>query len=217
MRLLLLTLFASAISFSSTSAAVIRQFEFDEATLALAGFEDFQTRGNATIGNGLISGLSNPTGNRDVQLRSLSTVFNPVVAGELPLGGSVSVRFRESVSLSTDEFLTAQNVTDFANNRLFINGPSFPGTIVGLPSSVVDDGDNFIVATWDLPVNETFSTVRFDPVDNEGNVTTGLAGAGVTFDVDFIRVTATPIPEPSSLALLGVCGVANLVRRRRRA
>ena len=109
--------------------------------------------------------------------------------------------------------------------RIFTNGTldqSFPiaGSDNSAPFSVdftvvapngYDDGD---MGTLALSVNGTLlgtSMLTFDGT-NSGFAT--LASNIATAEVDNLTVTALPIPEPTSLALLGLGGLAALRRRR---
>jgi len=84
-------------------------------------------------------------------------------------------------------------------------------------------GSNLITNTYTNSSAGSFSTiagVSFSTSDFTGGTTVGATGVkifgGAANDIDMLTFAISPIPEPSSLALLGAAGLALLARRRRR-
>lgn len=85
---------------------------------------------------------------------------------------------------------------------------------LGNPTTLVDQGDGWHLATWTIPAggltagaNPNLVSLRIDPVN-------GPAGNGDSFEIDYLRISG--VPEPSSTTLLGLCVIAAGFRRSRR-
>lgn len=82
--------------------------------------------------------------------------------------------------------------------------------------TAVDSGEGFFTLTIDISTlgSATINNIRFDPIGGAASNSNSETN-GNTYEVDFIQINDdTPIPEPSSLALLGLGGMAMMRRRR---
>ncbi|MFK7790852.1 MAG: PEP-CTERM sorting domain-containing protein [Phycisphaeraceae bacterium] len=91
-----------------------------------------------------------------------------------------------------------------------------PTTGVLAASSIVDSGSGFFTVTYDISgfTADTIDKIRVDPIGGAASNSNSQTSGNI-FEVDFITVNDdSPIPEPSSLALLGLGGLAMMRRRR---
>lgn len=152
-----------------------------------------------------------------------SSLFNVSLPSGFVGWESLEIRFRQ---LNGNPDLTAPidnsgiSSVPFSKNGTIllpvVDGTSFvvQGSTVDAPGSLLTStteatGD-WVVWNYDLSGIASTSTVginRFDPI---GNTPAG------NFEVDFVRVNAVAVPEPSSLALVGLAGTVACIRRHRR-
>jgi|GEM_PF-5253355 len=183
----------------SASAAVIAQYDFD-----VAGTPE---------GWNVVNGVRQVAGDGVMRVRTGSNdpQVTRNVADELTrLPGSTNFTTFEVLSRELDEDGGSPIAFDPTGTVLI-----FGGANQGAPDTVgAADANGFQLLTWDISsvVAATSGNIRFDFFGGPG---TSDAPANVG-EVDFIRVSDNSvIPEPASLALLGLGGMALLGRRRK--
>lgn len=90
------------------------------------------------------------------------------------------------------------------------------GTVFNLGLIGVDSGDDFYTVTLDISSfgSAAINSIRLDPIGGASS-NSNSETSGNTFEIDYIQINDdTPIPEPSSLALLGMGALAMMRRRR---
>lgn len=168
-----------------------------------------------------------------------STVSSGSGFGVTPLDGSFAARFSFGIGVGNVASLT-QSVSgvSLVSNSLYqltidVNTGSFLSAIGGVNIEILAGGTSVASLSGASLVNllnpnsTLFQTVTLNYVTNGaplgGNVGVrisggGLATAAASFYVDNVRLTQTPIPEPSAVAAsLAGAGMLGLVMRRRRA
>lgn len=200
--------------FTACGLSLVLGHAASAATISLGEFNndgdlEGYTRANIPV-FGVASGSLNGTvsaGSADPQLFKNFTNNGGAIA---PTAGSTFTTLEFRVQETDD--LTGLPLATFdplglifiANGTIYANGTN-PGDFTATPS-----GDGYFTVTADISAlgSTPISNIRLDPV----------GGAGVqnnTFSVDYIRVNDTFIPEPASMALLGLGGLAMLTRRRK--
>ncbi|MEM6854380.1 MAG: PEP-CTERM sorting domain-containing protein [Planctomycetota bacterium] len=193
----------------SASAAIVANFDFDTA-----GQPEGWTLTNAlrsVNGNGFLRG-NVTVGNNDPQMRLGETLQLTRTAG--------STAWDELVVVVSEYDAFSNNPGDAGNlvtstdttgvTAIFNLQAGTPNLNVGEPTASAVDSNGFVTLTWDISglTTATTGTIRIDPV---GGPDTG----GNSFFVDSITFTDNnPIPEPASLMLVGLGGLAMLTRRR---
>ncbi|MEM6854379.1 MAG: PEP-CTERM sorting domain-containing protein, partial [Planctomycetota bacterium] len=101
------------------------------------------------------------------------------------------------------------SLISFNSDAFVVNGNT-PGSLVG-----VDSGAGFFTVTVDISgfAENTLSQMRLDPIGGAFS-NSGSQTAGNFYEIDFIQIST--IPEPASLMLVGLGGLAMLTRRRAR-
>lgn len=137
--------------------------------------------------------------------------YNETTSGSIALGvdetwSTLEVTMREVTSTGT----TVPFSGDFTGLLAIFNAQAgTPATNFGAPPAPsAADADGFYTFTWDISgfTDASVGNVRIDPVggpDSNGN----------TFQIDSIAFNT--VPEPASLALIGLGGIAMLGRRRK--
>ena len=181
----------------SASAAIVEQDTFDVDNEFWSASNNVD--GPLTVANSLLSGTADSDGganDNDPQIQRGAFGKDPVQDW---LTFTIDVR---ETTASGD-----QVVEDTTGMVLIFQNPNGP-TNFGAPTLSGVSGD-FTTFTWDISEYSLNSTgiIRLDPIGGPGT-------AGHSFDIDTITARATPIPEPASLALLGLGTLAILGRRR---
>ena len=219
-KLFLLAMFAAFAMPQAAQADVVVAFEFETT----GDVEGWQHNGGAnggtggtgqataSSGEGVLTSVFTGTGSADLRV-----LQNPDIA--LPAGfttwETLDIRFREvDGATGTPQALTGPDTSLFAG--------VLPGPIGTNGSGFVEEtpGDSgfWYTASVDISslVTGDIEQIRIDPI---ARFTSSDGLSTFNYQIDYVRLNATPeaatIPEPSSLALLGLAGVGMFVRRRK--
>jgi hypothetical protein len=218
---------ACLLGVQTASAGIVAELDWD-ASSGLLGVTANGTGFALTTDLTSTTGIDGSTGvltsgdiSLDPQLQFGATSLSSVA---LPAGfvswDSLEFRFRQ---ISGNPDLTApidntgvDPVVFDPNGTLLITSVAgvTQGTTANAPGSPLTsaedpEGAGWTIWTFDLSgvaSTDNVGLTRFDPIGNN---------PGRNFEVDFVRLNAVAVPEPSSLALVGVCGFTMLGRRRR--
>jgi hypothetical protein len=200
-------------AFSSIATADLVLFEFDFNTDGdTQGLIDFSGRlqtNSYDATNGVLVGTGGAS--NDPQLRTIGGLL-AVDLGSLP-DATLEIRMRNSTGGAVSGGLS----------HISFDGPN-AGNTAGLPLSnfsfTPTAANTFEVFTVDAKAvlaavgnagsanDNVLRSLRLDPI-NDAPV------AGDTFEIDYIRITTTAVPEPTSAAILGLASCGLLFRRRR--
>ncbi len=202
----LVAIMAIAFAATAVSGDVVSDFQFNTAS-DLEGWTALANISGSLTADG--DSLNGTASSGDPRIARLSLNASTTEDWQ-----SVIFRVRETEPTNGPFFVTTFDPTGL--NIVFngVAGTFGGGTVISSTEfSAVDSGDGFFTVTADISSfgSTTINQIRLDPIgapDAGGNL----------FEVDFIQITnsATTIPEPTSLAVLGLGTVALFIRRRRR-
>lgn len=196
---------ASAL-FSAGASATVLQIsigEFNEAgnteNYAAVGFNGLSVGTNGFLTSGA-SSLNDPQLTRNFV--NNEGALSPAAGQTFD---SLEFRVRETTGAGVVVPAFDQGGLIFIANGAIIVAPG--GTTPDF--AAVASGEGFFTVTADISAlgSDPINNIRLDPIGGPGT-------AGNTFEVDFIRINT--IPEPGSLALLGLGGAILLRRRKAR-
>jgi hypothetical protein len=194
----------------TVQADLVQGWEFNGADTE--GWAAVNTDGlSAAVG--LLTGVA---ANNDPQLTLTAIGLNP---GAGQTWDTLEFRVRETRDVDDDGGAAGSLVDTFQPTGLAVTNGGNVITSAALFSASALDVDNFFTVTVDISQfnSDTWENVRLDPIGG-ANSNSNSQTAGNTFEVDYIRIydTGTAVPEPTSLAVLGIGVVGMVVRRKKR-
>lgn len=194
----------------SSSAAIVASFGFDNAGQP-EGW-DLVNATRSVNGNGFLRG--NASSNDPQMIRDESLELTRTAASTA--WDELIVVVSQYDAFSNNPGDAGNLVTDMDTTGIIVIFNLQPGQAnenLGAPTASAVDSNGFVTLTWDISGLSTATTgrIRIDPVGGSVPPTTGNS-----FFVDSITFTDdNPIPEPASLALVGLGCLVMASRRRK--
>lgn len=186
----------------SASAVTLAIYGFDAGALSATNELFANSSGNLSLGTGWTPDITN--GNISILATDVGTNTNLSTASQISFVYTVT-------GLAAGETLSLDSATfDYTN----FDGSARVDVVSGVPflneTPANGDGSHTSPLTPTGLVNGDMATITFALRD-------GSSADGLTYTLDNFELegTITPVPEPSSAALLGISGLALVLRRRR--
>ena len=180
---------------ATTASAALTNLSFESA---LNSATDWDQTGAAANTRGATGGLTPTDGTSQVWINGGTTIYQD---------SGIIIEVGNTYTLTVDVGVTSPFDAHTGTFRLYGSALDFGSALAGAEKSVVTTQ-----SVWEL--NETTSFVA---TGVEAGQTLGIAltTTGTQTEWDNVRLTITPVPEPSSAALLGLGGLALILRRRK--
>lgn len=212
-KTLSLAALAYVIGAASSSAAIAFAFEFNGSTAEGWTHNTPGTGGSQngapTASGGILTGVPGASPTADIRV-----LYNPDLAldtMQFTSWQTIEVRFRELDSIGNPVAKTAADSSLYLGISDTASGANFAAISIngaGFVEETPADPAFWYTASLDISGAGTsdIGQIRFDPIAN-------LQG-GKNYQIDYVRVNAVAVPEPSA-AVLGLLGALGLLRRRR--
>jgi len=166
--------------------------------------------GTASTLESVVLGTSN---SNDPQIRS---DFNPVIDATTVIGFQLRVRIDEDGLMGFNDTLVAGDAGVFYGTAPYgagaANATGTGNNADALATvSVTSQADGWTLFDWDFAAGSiagSIGSLRIDPTNT-------AAGNGNAFEVDYLTVKTSAIPEPTSLALVAFFGIGAVMRRKK--
>jgi len=151
----------------------------------------------------MFSGSQDPTSNLHTLSQVLSTPF--------------AANTRYALTVGVEDASAPPTPGDQLKLQLFYTTPANPNTPVYLGTTNVVQGTSSLSNTALTDYSATAALGQSDPAvgDDIGIMFTTTGVGGGEYNLDNVRLTASPVPEPGTVALMSLAVAAGLLRRRR--
>lgn len=180
---------------ATTASAALTNLSFETALNSATDWSQTSASSNT---RGATGDLTPTDGTKMVWINGGTTIYQD---------SGITIIEGNTYELTVDVGVTAPFNAHTGTFRLYGSTLGFGTALAGTEKSVLTTQ-----SVWEL--NETTS---FTATATEAGQTLGIAltTTGTQTEWDNVRLTITPVPEPSSAALLGLGGLALIMRRRK--